>query len=296
MIGDWDAPIPWHFETPSGTLDFNTADGHRFLLVSSGCDGGVDLRVTEDQVPQGNGDIPHRAFTSGYKIRLLLELRDQTDPEWPQAEAPPACGRGLTDMLDELGLHINEILNAEPDGTGLFQRLWWAPDGLPERMLNKIRLLERPVVTMDGSSPPRVAFAVFSEFPYYMSHGDVTTAFADGDTKTLANGGTCEYFPVFEVHGPTSAFTITNNSQLDEQGNPLEIVYDATLPGAVPIPGGHSVEINCFKNTAYLDGNVASRIAGIDLEMSDFFTIQAGGDSISIIGASMDAITADAWR
>jgi len=296
MIGDWDAPIPWHFETPSGTLDLNTADGYRFLLVSSGCDGGVDLRITEDNVPQGNGEIPHKAFTSGYKIRLLLELREAIDPTSPQAEARGACGRDLTDMLDQLGLHINEILNAVPDGSGTFQRLWWAPDGLPERMLDKIRLLERPVVTQDGANPPRVAFAVFSEFPYYLSHADTTTAFSDGETATLANGGTCDYYPVFEVAGPTSAFTITNNSVLDADGNPLEIVYDSTLPGAVAIPSGHTVEINTFKNTAYLDGNVASRIAGIDIQASDFFQIPPPGASITISGAAMNAITADAWR
>ena len=296
MIGDWDAPTPWYFETDSGTLNLNTIEGYQYLLVSSGCDGGVDLRITEDNVPQGNGGIPHRAFTSGYKVRLMLELRAKLDPNWPQAESPPACGRDLTDMLDMLGLHINETLEAPVDGSGLFQRLWWAPTGLPERMLDKVRLLERPVVTQDGANPPRVAFALFSEFPYYLSHADTTTTFADGATHTLANDGTCDYYPVFEVDGPTSAFTITNNTVLDDDGNPLEIVYDDTLPGAVAIPGGHTAEINTFRNTVYLDGNVASRIAGIDIQASDFFTIPPGGASITIVGAAMSAVTASAWR
>lgn len=295
MIGDWDAPIPWHFETPSGTLDLNTATGYQYLLVAAGCDGGVDLRVTEDNVPQGNGDIPHRAFTSGYKIRLLLELHDKTSPAWAQAESPAACGQALTLMLDELGLHINEILN-QTTVAGKFQRLWWAPTGLNERMLDQIRLLERPVVTRDGANPTQVAFSVFSAFPYYLSHADTTTAFVSGATHTIANNGSCDYYPVMKVYGPTSAFTITNNTQLDDDGNPLEIIYDSTLPGAVAIPAAHYVELNCFKNTAYLDGDVASRMAGIDIQASDFFQIQPGGSSITITGAGMDLISADAWR
>ena len=293
MIGEWENP--WYFQTPSGTLDLNTETGYLYLLEASGCDGGVDLRVTEDNIPQGNGDIPHRAFTTGYKIRLLLQLRTRIDPTWAQSEAPPACDGDVTTMLDTLGLHINEILN-QTTQAGVFQRLWWTPTGQPERMLNDIRLLERPVVTRTESDVTRVSFAVFSPFPYYLSHADTTTAFTDGETATLANDGNCDYYPVFRVNGPTSAFTITNNTELDDDGNPLEIVYDSTLPGAVAIPPGHYVEIDCFRNTAYLDGDVASRMAGIDIQASDFFTISPPGNSITIVGATMDAITASSWR
>lgn len=293
MIGEWENA--WHFETPSGTLDLNTTTGYMFLLEASGCDAGVDLRVTEDNIPQGNGEIPHRAFTSGYKIRLLMQLRTRIDPTWPQAEAAPACDQDVTVMLDTLGLHINEILN-QTTQVGVFQRLWWTPTGLAERMIDQIRLLERPVVTRTESDVTRVAFAVFTPFPYVISHADATTAFVSGGTHTIANAGTCDYYPVMKVYGPTAAFTITNLTQVDEDGNNPVIVYDSTLPGAVAIPAAHYVEINTFRATAYLDGNVASRMAGIDVQASDFFQIQPGGSSITITGAGMDLISADAWR
>lgn len=293
MIGEWENA--WSFQTPSGTLTLNSLTSYLYLLEASGCDGGVDLRVTEDNVPQGDGEIPHRAFTSGYKIRLLMQLRTRINPTYAQAEAKPACNGDITDMLDALGLHINEILNQAATGN---QRLVWTPTGKANRMLDQIRLLERPLVTRTESDVTRVAFAVFSPFPYYLSEADTTTSFTAGSTHTIANGGTAAYYPVMKVYGTGATYpiTITNNTNLDDDGNPLVIVYNSALPGAIAIPPGHYAEINTFKNTIYEDGSGANLKAGIDIQASDFFSIRPGGDSITISGASMDFISASAWR
>jgi hypothetical protein len=290
LIGDWDAPYPWYFETPSGTLNLNAATGHRYLLDSSGCDGGIDLRVTEDNVPQGDGEIPHRAFTSGYKIRLIMQLHVASAVD---ADSPPACDADLTDMLDTLGLHINEIVNQAPVGN---QRLVWTPPGKASRMLDQIRLLERPVVSRTGAEATTVAFAVFSAFPYYEQEADTTVRLLDGVPATLTNSGNAAYFPVFKVYGPTNAFTLTNFSNVDELGNPFVFVYDSLLPGAIAIPAAHYAEIVMFKNTVYEDGSGANLKAGVDIPASDFWTLLPGANSVEVVGADADVIYAAAWR
>lgn len=293
MIGEWENP--WFFETPSGTLDLNALTGYLYLLEASGCDSGIDLRVTEDYVPQGDGDIPHTSFVSGYKIRFLMQLRVRLDPDSSNAEAPPACDEDVTDMLDGLGLHINQIVNQARVGN---QRFVWTPTGKANRMLDQARLFERPVVTRTESDVTRVSFGVFSPFPYFLDEADTTTSFTDGATHTIANNGTCDYFPVLKVYGTGATYpiTITNNTNPDEDGNPLQLVYDSSLPGAIAIPPGHYAEFNNFRNTIYEDGSGANLKPGLDVTASDFFTIGPGGDSLTITGASMDVISASAWR
>ncbi len=272
MIADWSRLQT--LTTPIANLTLNGASGDRYLILNERCDGGADVRVTFDNIPESDGQLNHRQYLTGYKMRLAIAL-------WVDQE--PACGQDAQEMLDTLGAHINALRN--PTGV---TRIIWHPDGLAERMINDIVLLEKPVVTVEplgAEGIVTVTFAVVSPFPYEMSEAEQTPrTIADGATETLDNQGSTRFWPVFQVNGATSAFTISNAA------NGQEIVYNGTA-----IAGGHMVEIDCFRGTVYLDGDQANRLDGIDFLNTDFFALESGPNDITITGADCIVLWNDAY-
>ncbi len=115
-------------------------------------------------------------------------------------------------------------------------------------------------------------------------------------TTALTNAGTVNFYPVFKVNGPFTAFTLRNNSVLDSQGNPLDIVYDGNLPGAQSVAGGHYAEIDTFRNTVYLDGNLANLKPGINILFSDFWWLQPGTNNVRFESDSGTASVDVLWQ
>lgn len=263
---EWD--VPFVLTSPYGDLDINSATGDRYLLVQSGCDMGAPLRVTKDNVPQGNGSIMHRRFESGYECTLTMQLWDGDNP---------ACDAALVRMLDAINKHARGLLNAG-DNQG---RLRWTPTGANERMLDDIRLLERVVVQVpENGLGVQVTFAVDTAYPYAQEYTQQSTAL----NATLTNTGTVAYWPVVKVFGPTSAFTLTNVT------TGLQMVYSGTAIG-----GGDYVEIDMFRNTMYLNGNGANRISSLNMLTSDFFPLEVGANALTITGATATVLWAPAF-
>jgi hypothetical protein len=260
--------------TPLGTLSLNTASGSRYLVLNDRCDGGADLRTTFDNIPQSDGQLNHTQYMTGYKMRLAIALWDGDDP---------ACGQAAQGMLDELGAHIDALRN--PTGT---TRIVWTPEGYASRMINEINLMEKPVVTVEPGGAEgivTVTFAVVSPFPYEMSEAEETPAtIADGATETLVNSGSTRFWPVFRVNGPTSAFTISNDTTGEE------IIYNGTTIGAM-----HYAEIDCFRGTVYLDGNSSNLLDGINFELTDFFPLIVNENDVTINGADCTVLWNDSW-
>jgi len=115
----------------------------------------------------------------------------------------------------------------------------------------------------------QVTFAVVSPLPYVVDATEVDTSLTSAVTATLTNIGSAGCYPVVEVNGPTSAFTLTKRRRVGLHGDPMSLVFDASRPGAAAIPGGRHVEFDFFRNTAYLDGSGTSYKPGIDIEASD---------------------------
>lgn len=291
MILEWDNP--WELVSPAGTLLFNqpmsigTTPLGYYVLDRTRCSAGAARRVTRTNLPQADGEITHRKFKSGQVIELNVQFW-QTIGEG----AVPAKGGTLREMGDLLDLHLNAIENA--DGRLMWEPTSWPSSGpvLSERMVDKIRSLGPSgqgdsgfvsvIVEQDAESPLVVAtFALLSPLPYSMDVTQTTTHMTSG--ATLTNGGTTDFFPVMQVHGPASSFVITNNSVTDEAGNVLSLVYDDTLPGAVAIGSGHYVEIDFFRQTMFLDGHFTNLLAGLDVTLSDFFPL-APGDNVLTVG------------
>lgn len=267
--GEW-AGVPFVLTSPYGTLNLNDTSGDRYLLIPSGCDMGAALRVTKDNVPQGNGSILHRRFEEGYVCNLQMML-------WKDDAV--ACGADLVSMLDDLNLHVRGLLNAG-DNQG---RLAWLPSGSGSyRMIDDIRLLERLVVAApDDGGGTVVTFAVDSAYPYAQDLTQQSTAL----NATLNNTGTVAYWPVVQVFGATSAFTLTNVTT----GKLVQYAGTA-IPG-----GGQYVEIDMFRNTMYLNGNGANLISGLNMLNSDFFALEPGNNALTITGATATVLWAPAY-
>lgn len=269
-------PVPtwttaFELQTDAGNLtlfDGSAADG--FVPIPDQCDVGADLRVNTENIPQADGSLFHRRYRRGMVMRFTAQVMDG---------GAVAQGSARAAAIDELRLHLNALQNG--DG-----RIVWAVPGGADRMLDRIRLLER--LSYGGGLLKQVSFMVESPFPYALTEAEQTIATIT-TTGTITNAGNADTYPVWKVNGASTAFTLENTT------TGLKIEYDSTLPGASAIASGHYVEIDTFRNTAYLDGDVANRKAGIDLLLTDFFPLVPGENDIEITGATVDALVNDAW-
>lgn len=255
-------------------LPLNAEAGQRYVVLNERCDAGADLRVTFDNIPQSDGQLNHRQYLTGYKMRLALAL-------WVDQE--PACGQEAQGMLDTLGARLDALR-----GFAGNRRVVWTPEGFASRMINDLSLMEKPVVTVEPGGNDgivTVTFGLVSPFPYEMSEAEQTpNSIADGATETLTNAGSTRFWPVFKVNGATSAFTIENLTTGEM------IVYNGTAIG-----GGSYLEIDCFRGTAYLNGDQANRLDGINFELTDFFALAVGANDVTINGAGCDVLWNYGW-
>lgn len=276
MIADWSTLNK--FTTPRGDLILNAATGDRYLTLNERCDAGADIRTTFDNIPQSDGQLNHRQYLTGYKMRLALAL-------WADAggASAPACGVDAQRMLDALGSQIDAIRN--PSGT---TRIIWTPQTYPSRMVNEIVLMEKPVVTVEPVGEEgivTVTFGVVSPLPYEISEAEDTPGtLPNGAPELLQNLGNTDTWPVFRVAGPTSSFSIVNST------TGLEINYTGTAIGAL-----HYAEIDTFRGTVYLDGNSSNLLNGIDFLTTDFFPLVPGTNDVVITGADATVLYNDAW-
>lgn len=283
MIGEWD--VPFWLTTQFGTLPFNepadTSTDRRFQLDPTKCAAILPVRTTDDDIPQGDGRIPHRRWRSGYTVHLAIELLSSYDADSKDGE--PACGADLREMLDLLGLHFNEMIRTGLVGTAGARFGWTPTDATDDRMFDKIQLLGAPTPSADGTLGGLVVTVDFdSPFPYYIEATETDTTIASGATETITNNGNTDSFPVFEMEGGFSGFTLTNHSVQDLDGVDISLVYDSGLPGAVAVSGGDYIELEFFRETAYLNGSSSNRKAGIDWRVSDFFPLVPGDNEIEV--------------
>ncbi len=282
-VPDWN--LRFDLTSPYANLVFNvqTADG-LYLLDKDSSSFDVEVRSTKNNVPQSDGSILHHRFLTGASMALTIHLMEDADTI--------ACDDLAATMVDSLTGAFRSLLNAG-DNEG---RLSWSISGGNIRMLDDARLLVYPAFTYQGTWPTITA-TIDSEFPYAQDLNQSSTAVTSGGTQTLTNTGSAPYYPVFIVAGATSAFTITVVSPQQT----TQFVYDSTLPGASAIAGGNCAEINCFKNTIFLDtgctgaADDADLAAGVDQLNSEYPVLDVGANQVSITGANMTVLWAPAW-
>lgn len=290
MIGEFD--VPFVLITQFGNLPINqaldTTTDRRFQLTADRCRGYLPVRETDaDDVPQGDGAISHRRWRPGYQVHLAIE-----PVLWHDADhVEPACGSDLVDMLDTLGLFVNELIRTGQVG-GAGARLSWSPSGQTDRMIDRLQLKAISPPSPDGELGGIVVeMDLDSAFPYFIEAAETDTTILDGATETINNPGNTDYFPVFEIYGAYTDFTLTNHSVQDLDGVDLQVVYDASLPGAAAVVGGDWVEFEFFRETAYRNGNLSNRKGSIDWRVSDMFPLVPGDNDIEIAFTGEDGYT-----
>lgn len=274
MVIDWS--LPFTLETPFADLDFNASDGIGMKLVPELCVARYSVRSTKDNVPQGDGSELHFRFKTGYEIGMTAEL-------WATKDLI-ACDTDITTLGEALDGALSSLLNP-PDQAG---RLKWAPSGtgtMPgARMFDDLALLESPVATMQAGGAIRVQWVLDTQWPYAIDQAEQDIDV--NGTVVIGMEGTADYYPVIKVFAggsPLSNFIISNVTQ----GKALS--YDGTA-----IPTGEYLEIDTFKNTAFLNGDQANYLNGFDPELTDFFTLSPGDNQIDT-NCQTTFLTNNAW-
>lgn len=258
-----------------GDLTFNATSGDRYLLDELACDMWQDVRPGPDRpnVPQEDGGLIEEGFVTGTRLNLKVRL-------WEDEE--PACGADLTRMVDTLMKHAQSMVKAAWAG-----RYLWTPAGDDRRLLDYMQMRER-VQFEWGEREVAASLRFLSPFPYAIDFTQTLTTITG--SSVLNNVGNTTMFPVFKVYGPAATFTLSNDT------TDLAIVYDDTLPGAAAIAGGDYVEIDTFRNTAYLNGDEDNMKPGIDVTLSDFWGLVPGNNVVSITTAPrVDVLWQAAW-
>jgi len=296
---DW--TIPYTLTSPQGTLLFNQATGspytsnanYLFLLDDEKCsETPGPLRISQDNIPQFDGWIIHPSFLQGMQLKLDVSF-------WIEGGGVdnriPACDADLCVMWDTLLLHIKALTNPTIlDLVGGDCRIGYTPACAAARMIDRIQVIEWPTVTK-ATPLTSAAFTLASTFPYEIDQAeDTPNLIDDGDTEVLVNNGNTDMYPVYRAHGPFTAFEILN------QTTGLYIAYDGAFPpGSMSVASGHYIEIDTFRNTVYLDGSSANRLAAINMLVSDFFPLVPGSNSIEFASnsgsATLDVLWQSAW-
>lgn len=272
-VPDWSAPNEFILTNPyNGTMSFNVVTDRFFALDNKQCQFRIFPRVTKSNIPQFDGSILHQRFLTGCEIDLTIEL-------WEDKETP-ACDSLLAEMLDDLTGAFRSLLNAG-DNEG---RLAWPVAGQNERMLDDVRMLTYPVVSV-GEVLTVVKVTIDSQFPYAQDLAEgLPQAFVAGVPQVITNSGNADYYPVFKVYGPTSVFSVSNATTGED------LFYIGTAIGS-----GDYVELNSFTNTAFLNGDGADLLDGIDVAGSLFPRLIPGANTIEVDLADMDVLWAPAW-
>lgn len=271
--------IPFTLVSPLGELPINTdaGGGAVYRLIPDRCEIDQGIRAARDDMQGSDGWIFHNPrFKTGLSFRGALEL-------YVGGGSELAIGTDRQEMFDTFMAHIDAML----DDSG---RIRWQPDNdTDERMIDELWTLARPIP--GGNLRKQIQFAFESPFPYAINKTQTTTSINGGATDTLDMIGNVRrgVYPVIHAHGATSAFTIEN------QTTGLLIEYDDSLPGAVAIGGGDYVEIDTFRNTVVLNGDVDDRFAGINALTTDFWTLIPGDNVIAPTGCNIDVLWNHGW-
>lgn len=291
--------VPHKIVSKWGDLLLNVADastGRKYIIQSDSYKVVPSLRVTQDNISMADGSVLHPRWKTGVVATITVALWIMSDPADAEcADGKPACDSDLREMEEELLLHLNAMRKLET-----VQRLMWTPkDYGDDRMLTDVQLLAMWDPSFDlGGVEAVIQFALESPFPYGIDATEISTAVgASGSsgTATVTNAGNSPQSPVVQVHGPTSGFTLTNNDDIDEFGDPKSVVYSAARPGGAAIGPLSYAEIDFFRGTIYLNGDSTNLIAGVDPTETDFWALQHGDNDIEITGADCTVLSNNAW-
>jgi len=246
-----------------------------YLLRTDECSAGLRMRHTgPNPLPAKDGSTQHLRFVDGMQVTFSAYLWQVTSGAGLGQK--PACDEPLQMLMDGLDRALQNLRRPDP-ATGLDGRIiYYCERDDCSRILDGVRLLEGPLWEFDQQREIMgVTFTLDSPFPYWLS---ITETTSSSWSATITNEGSCPMFPVWKVYGDTDGFTLRNDTY------DLEIIYDDDFPGASFISTPNYVEIDTFRETAFLNGSGDNRIAGIDVENSTFWPLFPGDNLIQVSG------------
>jgi len=270
-IADWTVPFNLTSSVYSGSLlPFNTQTTTGiYLLHPQECHLANAVRMNKTHVPQADGDILHRRFVAGMEMSLTVQL-------W-ETIGNPACGATLQTMTDTFLGYAYGLLNAG-DNQG---RISWTPAGQSVRMLDDIRLMTYPEEKQEEGGPLSLSMIIDCNLPYSQNLTQSTPSLTGG-TGTVTNAGNRPSYPVWQIYGPYSAFTLTNTTVTPN----VAFSWSEAQPGAgAALLVNEYIEIDTFNNTAtkVVPGPTLSNVeAGIVMTSSEFFQIPPGANAITV--------------
>lgn len=266
--------IPQRLICPNGdTLVFNdwaneVTNGLLMVYDIEGLDGPV-LRVTTDDRPQRHGVILHPTL-SGARLPIITGRI-----------VPTTLAQGVV-LQDRIRAAADSLLQA--DG-----RYCWTPTGQAERFLT-VRMNSELLMAHDNAFRNQSdGVAIIKQFQFPLIAADpVAKTLSETDagrvgagTLTVTNNGNVDAWPVIEMLGSFTAFTLTNTT-LAGSGIPHPEITMTGLSVAAP----HWIEIVMRDETAYKDGDQADQLYGLTTATSNFFWLPPGANVLTLSGLS----------
>lgn len=280
---EWDAPMIvkssyTSFDINQLTADVLSGGKDALFLIEEPGDYKIvpaKLRTVADSLSQADGSSIQPPFIDGLVATIGLSYWVVPNGNFDAKTA--ACANDLR-LMNELLMGTLNALRTFPTDPST-QQYSWNPSGVGDalRLLNGIMLGSWPVPDFSQNPLVRIVFEVASPYPYALNDTPHTVGpITPGDTFNVDNDGNSPGLPVLEIPGPATYFKVTNTL------TGLTLIYDHSLPGALSIPSGHTLEINFHEGSCLLDGDPDfDYIAGLDPSATTFWALDPGVTPVS---------------
>lgn len=316
----WDAPMvinspyenvalnePWVDTSTGKTYIFQTTVDNYAIVPGKGENASGGFRPVVDSLSQADGMSIQPPFIDG--LVATLELQFFVCPDGTQASKVFAGSTvenrpDLQHMLEVIMGVLNSLRTYPPD-VSTQQYAWLPPGDATYRLLDGVMLGSWPTPDFSKGPPEvRLKFDLVCPYPYAILADPHTTGpITPGGSDLIGNLGNTAQFPILMIPGPMTYTKVTVNVGL---GAPyaFEIVYDHSLPGAMDVPSGHTLQIDFHEGSCLLDGDpTLDYIAGLDPTLSTFWPLQPnqliGGPNTVAVDVAGDGdvtvVSYDAW-
>lgn len=248
-------------------------NGAYSIVPGKGTSGG-GFRPVVDSLSQADGMSVQPPFIDGMMATIELSYqwsRTGSRSDIEPAGAPDAVGLSVQRQMDELIMGALNSLRTYPPDVSTQQYLWLPAGLVTNRLLDGVMLGSWPTPDFTKGPPEvRLKFDLVCPYPYAILDAPHTTApIAPGASSPVSNLGNTATTPILFIPGPMTYCKVT----VFPSG--LTLIYDDTLPGAVSIPSGHTLQIDFHEGSCLLDGNpTLDYIAGLDPSATVFWPIE----------------------
>ena len=294
---------PWADDTTGKTYLFRTTIDNYAIVPGKGSGASGGFRPVIDSLSQTDGMSIQPPYIDGFQVSMELQFfvcPDGTEKSAIFAGTLNPDTRADLQAMDELIMGVLNSLRTFPTDVSTQQYLWLPPGHATYRLLDGVMLGSWPTPDFTKGPPEvRLRFDLVCPYPYGLTDAPRTTGpIAPGGTAFVPNLGNTSQLPILMIPG------LAHFVQVTVLPSGLSLIYDSTLPGALPIPAGHTLQIDFHEGSCLLDGDPdLDFIAGLDPSATSFFALlpealSGGANEIEVSALSDGDVTVvsyDAW-